>query len=435
MKILKLNILSVLSLVIIVTPFSYGQWDQISFPTTEDLYMVRFVSESTGWVVGENFVYKTTDGGNSWETQDPASGCEALYAIDSLTAIYADYTGYGIRRTTDGGTSWYYADTTDYFYYDFKFVNKLLGFAACGSVSNSDSGVVRRTVDGGQTWNTISSVFLANNAFDFEGISFIDSLRGWAVSYKGWVFKTTDGGFNWTFQDSIVILPAFSTPCRDIQFTSPDSGWIVGGIAANTVIARTIDGGQSWQTENLDSFTTCSIREIKMLNSKLGWFAGAFNRGTMLGKTTNGGQIWTNQLNSSISPLGFLSISMVNENVGYAVGPNGQIYQTINGGGITNISEDNHSVSEYALSQNYPNPFNPSTKISWQSPAGSWQTLKVFDVLGNEVATLVDEYRNAGSYDIEFNPESSIKNLASGIYFYRLQAGSFVQTRKMILMK
>ncbi|MEO8230753.1 MAG: T9SS type A sorting domain-containing protein, partial [Ignavibacteriota bacterium] len=86
---------------------------------------------------------------------------------------------------------------------------------------------------------------------------------------------------------------------------------------------------------------------------------------------------------------------------------------------------------EYLLSQNYPNPFNPSTKISWQSPVGSHQSLKVYDILGNEVATLVDEYKPAGSYEVEFDAS----RLTSGIYFYRLQAGSFVETKKMILLK
>ncbi|MBK7629454.1 MAG: T9SS type A sorting domain-containing protein [Ignavibacteriales bacterium] len=88
-------------------------------------------------------------------------------------------------------------------------------------------------------------------------------------------------------------------------------------------------------------------------------------------------------------------------------------------------------VNYFSLSQNYPNPFNPSTKISWQSPVGSQQKLKIYDVLGNEVATLVNEYKSAGSYEVDFNASS----LSSGIYFYRLTVGSFVQTKKMILMK
>lgn len=85
----------------------------------------------------------------------------------------------------------------------------------------------------------------------------------------------------------------------------------------------------------------------------------------------------------------------------------------------------------FKLYQNFPNPFNPRTKISWQSLIGSWQTLKVYDVLGKQVATLVDEYRDAGSFEAEFNAV----NLASGIYYYQLKAGDFIETRKMILLK
>jgi hypothetical protein len=86
---------------------------------------------------------------------------------------------------------------------------------------------------------------------------------------------------------------------------------------------------------------------------------------------------------------------------------------------------------DFKLEQNYPNPFNPSTKISWQSPVSSHQSLKIFDILGNEVATLVDEYKPAGIYNVQF----TMNNLASGIYFYRFTAGSFAQTKKMILIK
>jgi hypothetical protein len=93
--------------------------------------------------------------------------------------------------------------------------------------------------------------------------------------------------------------------------------------------------------------------------------------------------------------------------------------------------EQDEAVSSFSLNQNYPNPFNPSTKISWQSAVGSHQTLKVYDVLGNEVATLVNEYRPAGKYEVEFDASS----LTSGVYFYQLKSGGLVQTKKMVLLK
>jgi len=110
---------------------------------------------------------------------------------------------------------------------------------------------------------------------------------------------------------------------------------------------------------------------------------------------------------------------------------------------ITDVSEEkNYSLEDFTLSQNYPNPFNPSTKIRYNIPSVILSsskddkvgvTLKVYDVLGNEVATLVNENQPTGIYEIEFN--SSKYNLRSGIYFYKLVAGSFDQTRKMILLK
>ena len=93
---------------------------------------------------------------------------------------------------------------------------------------------------------------------------------------------------------------------------------------------------------------------------------------------------------------------------------------------------------EFRLEQNYPNPFNPSTKISWQSPVGSHQTIKVFDVLGNEIATLVDEYKPAGTYEVEFNSNRHSRgsgNLTSGVYFYQLRTGEYISKRKMMLIK
>ena len=103
----------------------------------------------------------------------------------------------------------------------------------------------------------------------------------------------------------------------------------------------------------------------------------------------------------------------------------------------TEVEEETISLpSEFLLNQNFPNPFNPTTIISWQSSISSHQTLKVFDMLGNEVATLVNEDKPAGSYQVEFNlAQESFPAVASGVYFYQLKIGDKLQTRKMLFLK
>ncbi len=98
---------------------------------------------------------------------------------------------------------------------------------------------------------------------------------------------------------------------------------------------------------------------------------------------------------------------------------------------VTDIKENNFSVKTFNLYQNYPNPFNPSTTINYQIPKSSFVTLKIYDVLGREVANLVNNEKQAGQYNVTFNASK----FSSGIYFYRLQAGDFISTKKMILMK
>jgi hypothetical protein len=96
--------------------------------------------------------------------------------------------------------------------------------------------------------------------------------------------------------------------------------------------------------------------------------------------------------------------------------------------GLGNI---NTEVRNFKLGQNYPNPFNPSTTINYQLPAKNHVSLKVYDILGNLVTTLVDQEMEAGYYNVNWNAGQ----LASGIYIYRIISGSFVSTKKMILMK
>jgi len=116
----------------------------------------------------------------------------------------------------------------------------------------------------------------------------------------------------------------------------------------------------------------------------------------------------------------------------------------LNGDGIPDpaifiISDIKNEVStplEFGLLQNYPNPFNPSTVISWQLAVGGKVTLKVFDILGNEVATLVNEEKSEGVFKVEFNVKTGhAPSLPSGFYFYQLRAGGFTQTKKMLYLK
>jgi hypothetical protein len=100
--------------------------------------------------------------------------------------------------------------------------------------------------------------------------------------------------------------------------------------------------------------------------------------------------------------------------------------------GVTDVEIINDKIpQEFSLLQNYPNPFNPSTKINFNIPQASFTSLKVYDVLGNEITTLVNEEKPAGEYEVEFNSNG----LTTGIYFYQLKTGNFIETKKMILLR
>jgi Secretion system C-terminal sorting domain len=129
------------------------------------------------------------------------------------------------------------------------------------------------------------------------------------------------------------------------------------------------------------------------------------------------------------------SVTLVSPNISFMnmifVVGGGELYAVTGSPPVGIKSENSITPTKFILVQNYPNPFNSTTTIDWQSPISGWQTLKVYDALGNEVATLVNEYKPAGKYEIEFNAA----NLASGIYYYRLTAGNFSSAKKMILLK
>jgi len=126
------------------------------------------------------------------------------------------------------------------------------------------------------------------------------------------------------------------------------------------------------------------------------------------------------------------SVNFVNNSTGWAVGSDGTILKTTTGGepvGVQNVSME--IPSGYSLSQNYPNPFNPITHLEFGISNLGFASLKVYDILGKEIVTLVNEKLSPGTYQVEFDGSG----LTSGVYFYRLTAGEFTETKRMMLVK
>jgi len=162
-----------------------------------------------------------------------------------------------------------------------------------------------------------------------------------------------------------------------------------------------------------------------------GWAVGGrLFVGALILKTTNGGINWSDNLTIPGTVNLFNSVHFIDVNNGWAVGDSGSIYHTTNGG-VTFIGDESTQPSEFILEQNFPNPFNPSTKIKYSVPQSSNVVIKVYDILGNEIETLVNEEKPAGTYELTWYAEG----LSSGVYFYQLKAGEFIQTKKMLLLK
>jgi hypothetical protein len=153
----------------------------------------------------------------------------------------------------------------------------------------------------------------------------------------------------------------------------------------------------------------------------------------MILKTVDGGSTWTPQ-RSGTSIHKLCSIFLYDKDVVWITGDGGTILYTDNGGSVTAIDEGgliNARGNSFRLSPNYPNPFNPSTQITYSVPKATNATLKVYDVLGREIAVLVNERKQPGEYKVTWNAEG----VPSGVYFYRLVAGDFIGTKKMVVMK
>jgi hypothetical protein len=244
------------------------------------------------------------------------------------------------------------------------------------------------------------------------------------VGSGGKMMITNDGGYNWNELSS----GTFSD-LNSISFINENTGWTVG---TNGTILKTTDGGLSWITQISNIIT--GLNGVSFVNANTGTAVG--NMAVVL-RTTNGGDLWYPQ-NVPVSNVTLFAVSFPSADYGVCVGGGGTILRTTTGGDPIGIQPIGSNVPKnFYLYQNYPNPFNPSTKIRFDvtnSPfEGGKRDVKliIYNALGKEVEVLIDEQLSPGTYEVEW----SAADYPSGIYFYKLQTGNFVSTKKMILLK
>lgn len=207
-----------------------------------------------------------------------------------------------------------------------------------------------------------------------------------------------------------------------VDFEDNSTGWAIGWY--HTII-KTTNGGTNWAQQT--SGTTNYLESVEFTDNSNGWVVGS---GGIILRTTNGGTNWTPQTSGTSNHLS--SVHFADNSTGWVVGSGGTILKTTTGGILVGIQSISTEIPEqFLLSQNYPNPFNPATTIAFGIPQSGNVTLKIFDMAGREVKTLVNEYRDAGYYVAKFDGSS----LASGTYIYRLESGNYVSVKMMVLLK
>ncbi len=322
------------------------------------------------------------------------------------------YTYGAIIHTTDGGNSWYYQYYQgEYSFNGTAFLNENTYIAVGVSGDKAGYAITR---NGGISWN---SMYFTSITDPLTGASFVNSSVGTIVGHNGRILRTIDGASNWYTQSA-----GITKNLHGVCFTDANNGTVVGD---DGIILHTSDGGAKWRAQS--SGTNEDLYGVHFIDSNLGKIVGS--NATIL-HTTDGGITWTIQTACTDNDL--FAVSFTDENIGSTVGDNGTILRTTNGG-ITSVFDEKgiEPLKKYILSQNYPNPFNPGTIINYKVGSKQFVSLKVYDLLGKELATLVNSEQSAGNYAVEFNGS----NLSTGVYFYRLQIGNFIDTKKMILAK
>jgi len=412
----------------------------LCFSDVGDIYLNpdstgHILSAQAGWGV-----MKTIDGGENWNHPLFEGWIGSLLGYKLIFNPIIHNKGFlksqgDLYKTTDYGNVWYksgFPQNIKYISYHTFLPEELF--------TSGDEGTFY-SVDDGMNWEKVSDAkSLGNFVFHPDSANVIYTYIFDAIR------KSTDGGKNWSVKHSglrdtkINFITSFALDVNDPSTLYCGQG---PSLESKGSLSMSTNGGDNWtqissSLTQLDPFVNISsILLDEKVKGRI--YVGMSHGGTIftsnfsnggLFLTEDNGKTWRKVFNSSVNLI--IADNSVPRNI--YIGTKFGIMKFLDTLTVTSIPEELlPPPSDFRLFQNYPNPFNPSTNISYQLPVNSFVTLKVYDVLGNEAAVLINEWKEAGSYSAQFT--TSGKQLASGMYFYTLTAGKFTDTKKFILLK
>jgi hypothetical protein len=389
----------------------FSQWVQASNGLGDQVIHSMTVSGNTLYAgTRENGVYISTDNGSSWQQSSLTNqDIEALAADGSnlFAGTFGFPVSYGVFSSSNAGANWIQSPLNS------QIVKSLLisgGSIFAGADFNGGLYGVFMSTNNGANWTQTS----LNNKITYSLGAGVGRIFA-GTSLSG-VYYSTDNGTSWT---------QTSLNSGTIWSLASNGNRVYAGAFSGLFISS--DNGSSWTPTTIVNQT---VRSIAALNKDV--IAGTDGFGVYV--SNDSGSTWI-QRNEGLGTLQVFATAVLNGylfagTIGHGVYKR-PLQEII---GITQISSE--TPNAFSLSQNYPNPFNPATKIRFDIPPskgdrGMTTKLAIYDMLGKEVITLVSENLKAGTYESYFDAS----NYASGVYYYKLTAGDFVETRKMILVK
>jgi photosystem II stability/assembly factor-like uncharacterized protein len=408
-------------------PVVPSTWTEQISPLVSTLNSVSAVNDDIAWACGATGkVLRTTNKGVNWI--DKSGNISTTYALENIFAWDANtaiVTGYNstttvIYQTSNGGTNWTLANTHTGFGDDLWMSDASTAYFIGDPISGFWD--LLKSTNAGLNWASWASVATTNTVGTYNnGACFLGQQVWFASPAQSTMMYSSNMGANW----STLTTPLASI--TGIYFINSTTGF-AGGYSASPGLITTTNGGTNWSTVTQSFIGTSTVMGVTGIGSEW-WVATETTTPSAIYYTSNNGANWVSQYPAPAGIFYHLTKARTGNTL-WAVRSNGGISRY--GSPITGvINTTTETPTDYALSQNYPNPFNPETKINFSIPNSGLVTLKIYDIVGREVATLVNEIKNAGNYIVDFNAS----DLTSGVYFYKLEVNGYADTKKMMLIK